>query len=127
MDHEPDIVLWDGECAFCRRGILWFQNRDVNARLKMVPYQQAPSPPMTPALAEACQKALYVIRPDGEQIRAGRAILYLFGIIGYTRLARLGAQRPWVWAIEFGYWLMARNRQIASRFLFTREPTEPRL
>ncbi|MCH2185345.1 DUF393 domain-containing protein [Myxococcota bacterium] len=127
MNQDIDLVLWDGECAFCRRGILWFQSRDVNARLRMVPYQEAPSPPMTPELALACEKALFVIHPNGNQIRAGRAILYLFGVVGYTRLARLGARRPWIWGIEFGYWLVARHRQIASRFLFTREPKEPQL
>ncbi|MDG2050742.1 MAG: DCC1-like thiol-disulfide oxidoreductase family protein [Myxococcota bacterium] len=125
MNHEPDIVLWDGDCAFCRRGILWFKNRDSTGRLQMVPYQQAPSPPMTPTLARACRKSLYVIHPDGNQTRAGRAILFLFEAIGFKRLARLGSRRPLVWAIEFGYWLVARNRQIVSRFLFTREESNP--
>ena len=120
-----DLVLWDGDCGFCRRGVRWFERRDVAGRMQMVPYQEAPSPPMTPELAAACGRALYIVHPDGRMTRAGRAILYMIGAIGYPRLARVLAWPPFVWAVELGYWLVARNRHIASRWLFTRDDTGP--
>ncbi len=118
---SQDLVLWDGKCGFCRRGVRWFERRDLTHRMKMVPYQQAPSPPMTPELARACDRALYIVHPDGSMTRAGRAILHMLALTGHPRLARWLAFPPFVWAVEIGYWLVARNRQIASRLFFTRE------
>ena len=121
MADKQDIVLWDGQCGFCRRGMHWFQQRDGQGQLKMVPFQEAPSPPMTPELEIECHKAIYIVHPDGSMTRAGRAILYLFETIGYGRLARFLGHAPFVWGVEFGYWLVARNRYVASRIFFTRE------
>lgn len=124
MDEQTgnrDLVLWDGDCGFCRRGVRWFERRDVAHRMRMLPYQEAPSPPMTPELAAACDRALYIVHPDGSMTRAGRAILYMLGSIGHPRLARWLARAPFVWLVEAGYWLVARNRHIASRLFFTRE------
>jgi predicted DCC family thiol-disulfide oxidoreductase YuxK len=118
---DTDLVLWDGDCGFCRRGIRWFERRDTAGRMKMVPYQEAPSPPMTPVLAAECDRALYILHPDGSRTGSGRAILYMFGVIGHPKLARSLAWPPLVWLVELGYWLMARNRHIASKLLFTRE------
>ena len=76
---------------------------------------------MTPELALECQKAIYIVQSDGRMTRAGRAILYLFATIGYRRMARLLGYVPFVWGVEVVYWLIARNRYVASRLFFTRE------
>jgi predicted DCC family thiol-disulfide oxidoreductase YuxK len=123
-ERQRDLVLWDGDCGFCRRGIQWFAARDADDRLEMVPYQEAPSPPMTPELARKCARALYVVHPDGTMTRAGRAILYMLGAIGHPVWARVLAWPPMVWAVELGYWLVARNRHVASRLFFTQEPAD---
>jgi len=120
--QEQDWVLWDGDCGFCRRGMQWFARRDVAGRMRMVPYQQAPSPPMTPELAAACERALYVVHPDGSTTRAGRAILYMLAVIGHPWPARVLSWPPLVWLVELGYRIVAGNRHLFSRILFTREP-----
>ena len=38
-------VFWDGECTLCARAARWSEAHDVQGRLNLVPYQQAPSPP----------------------------------------------------------------------------------
>jgi predicted DCC family thiol-disulfide oxidoreductase YuxK len=119
--RDQDLVLWDGDCGFCRRGVRWFAERDEEERLRMVPYQEAPSPPMTPELAADCARALYVIRPDGTRLRAGRAILHMVDVIGHHRIAGVLAWPPFVWLVEVAYWIVARNRHVFSRFLFTSE------
>ena len=121
MGDHRDIVLWDGQCGFCRRGMRWFEKRDARGQLHMVPFQEAPSPPMTPRLALECERAIYIVHSDGSMTRAGRAILYLFETIGYRRMARFLGFAPFVWGVELGYWLVARNRYLASRLFFTRE------
>jgi predicted DCC family thiol-disulfide oxidoreductase YuxK len=114
------LLLWDGECNFCRRSVEWAERRDEGHALRAIPYQQAPSPPMTPELRVACARAVHVLTPEGEVLRAGRACLWVLQRIGYPVLARVFALPPLVWVVEVGYWLVARNRGLASRLLFRR-------
>ena len=116
----PALLLWDGDCDFCRRSVAWAERRDGGHAFRAIAYQQAPSPPMTPELREACSGAVHVLTPEGKVLRAGRACLWVLERIGYPVLARLLALPPLVWAVELGYWLIARNRRLASRVLFRR-------
>jgi len=117
---SPALLLWDGECGFCRRSVEWAQRRDTEHAFQPIPYQQAPSPPMTPELRKACARAVHLLTSDGELLRAGRACLWVLERIGHPVLARVLAVPPLVWAVELGYWLVARNRQLASRVMFRR-------
>ena len=75
---------------------------------------------MTPALRDACARAVQVVRADGTTLRAGRATLYILSRVGWGWFARLLAWPPMVWPVEAIYWLVARNRVLFSRFLFTK-------
>ncbi len=117
---EPALLLWDGECGFCRRSVEWAERHDTGNAFRALPYQQAPSPPMTPELRAACARAVHVLTADGAVLRAGRACLWVLARTGHGLLARVLAIPPLVWAVELGYWLVARNRRLASRVLFRR-------
>jgi predicted DCC family thiol-disulfide oxidoreductase YuxK len=117
---SPALLLWDGECGFCRRSAAWAERRDTGHTFRPVPYQQAPSPPMTPELRAACARAVHLVTADGRVLRAGRACLWVLERTGFPLLARVLALPPLVWAVEVGYWLVARNRRLASRVLFRR-------
>ena len=117
---SPALLLWDGDCGFCRRSAAWAERRDTGHAFRAIPYQQAPSPPMTPELRVACARAVHLVTADGRVLRAGRACLWVLERIGFPSLARVLALPPLVWAVELGYWLVARNRMLASRFLFRR-------
>ena len=116
----PALLLWDGDCGFCRRGVEWAERRDTGHAFHAVSYQQAPSPPMTPELRQACARAVHLLTPEGRMLRAGRACLWVLERIGYPVLARVLALPPLVWVVDVGYWLVARNRRLASRVLFRR-------
>ncbi len=75
---------------------------------------------MTPALKEACPKAVHVVTADGEILRAGRASLFIAEQLGHRRLARSLRLPPIVWGVELGYRIVAANRPFFSRFLFRR-------
>ncbi len=85
-----------------------------------MPYQEAPRPPMTDVLAERCARALHVLAPDGTLLAGGRASLFVLERIGFPRLARLLRRPPLVWAVEWGYRLVARHRGVFTRVLFRR-------
>jgi hypothetical protein len=77
---------------------------------------------MTPALREQARKAVQVITADGRQLSAGRAILFaLEEIDWHPSMIRLAERRPFIWLIELGYWIVARNRSFFGRFLFRAE------
>ncbi|HMK71935.1 MAG TPA: hypothetical protein VK454_01275, partial [Myxococcaceae bacterium] len=67
-----------------------------------------------------CARAVHVVTPEGEVLRAGRASLYVLARIGHPLLARVLAVPPLLWIVELGYWLVARNRQFFSRLMFRR-------
>jgi predicted DCC family thiol-disulfide oxidoreductase YuxK len=116
----PALLLWDGDCGFCRRGVAWAERGESGHAFRAVPYQQALPPPMTPELRLACTRAVHVLTADGQVLRAGRACLWVLERVGYPVLAKVLALPPLVWAVELGYWLIARNRRLASRLLFRR-------
>lgn len=118
-------VLWDGGCGFCRRSIAWAVRRDRAGVLRPVPYQHAPSPPMTPRLRRACARAVHVIAPDGRVYRAGKAVLYVLGVVGWGPVARLLGVPPLIWLVELGYRVVADNRSAFGRILFRSEPVDP--
>jgi predicted DCC family thiol-disulfide oxidoreductase YuxK len=76
---------------------------------------------MTPALRDACERAVHVIKADGTVLRAGRAALFIFEELGWGWIARLLALPPFIWAVELGYRVIANNRRLFSRFMFRRE------
>jgi predicted DCC family thiol-disulfide oxidoreductase YuxK len=119
---DRHLVLWDGECGLCRRGIAFFERRDEGRRMRFVAYQDAPSPPMTEELAEACRRSVHVVCDDGTVLHAGRASLFILAQIGWWRTARVLATPPLVWLVELSYAVVSRNRHIFSRILFRREP-----
>ena len=115
---QPIWLFWDGACGLCRRAVAWVKRRDVTNQIQAVPYQAAPRPPMTDSLARRCERAVQVVTPGGQVLSAGRASLYVLGKVGFPRLARVGRLPPFVWGVELGYWIVARNRQFFSKWLF---------
>ena len=102
-------LLFDGDCGFCTRVANWLVSRDRHERLRVVAYQEAPSPPMTPELQAACAEALHVITPQGRTLRGGDASIYTLGALGWRALARLLWLRPLRDLVGLGYGVVARR------------------
>src|SRR2546421_3738669 len=117
-------VFWDGTCGFCRRAVDWIKRQDRHDRLFPVPYQVAPRPPMTEALARRCAHAIHVLTPEGVVLSAGRASLYLMDAVGWRRFSAVFSTRPLIWLVEAAYRVVAGRRQWFSRFLFRPERLE---
>lgn len=122
---RQNLVLFDGDCGLCRRAVAWLNTRDEGLLFFAVPYQEAPSPPMTPALFTACKQAVHLVQRDGTILKAGRAVLYMLEHTGMGRLARVLAHPPFLWLVELGYRVVARNRPFFGRFLFRPSSRNP--
>lgn len=103
-------LLFDGDCGFCSRLAARVGEWDRAGRLRVVAYQEAPSPPMTPALREACAQALHAVTPRGQVLRGGDATIFTLGALGWRGLARVLWLRPLRDVVGFGYGIVARNR-----------------
>jgi len=90
----------------------------VQHRFEVMAYQEAPSPPMTPELAAACQRAIHVVKADGTTLRAGRACLFILEGLGWGRAARYLTMPPFIWGVECVYRIVAASRPFFARFLF---------
>ncbi|MXY36544.1 MAG: DUF393 domain-containing protein [Dehalococcoidia bacterium] len=107
---ERAWLLFDGDCEFCTRLAAWVEERDQGRKLRVVPYQEAPSPPMTPELRAACAEALHAVTPRGRVLRGGDATIFTLGAIGWRVPARVLWLRPLRDLVGFGYGIVARNR-----------------
>ncbi len=115
-------LLFDGKCGMCRRTVKWIGRRDRRGLFEIVEFQNAPSPPITPQLYDACHKAMHVVKSNGEILRAGRAMLFVLNGINWTNgfLPAFLSLPPMIWFVEIGYKLIAANRTFFSRFIFVR-------
>ena len=77
-------------------------------------YQDAPSPPMTPELREACARSSHVITRDGQILSAGRGSIFVLRQLGWRWLGLLSVP-PLIWLVEVGYAIVARNRPFFFR------------
>ncbi len=115
--QDRHLILWDGDCGFCRACVEWTLARDRRGVLAAIPYQEAPSPPMTPELRAVCRDAVHVLAIDGRVFRAGRACLFVLEQLGWRRAAAIGRVAPFVWLVEAAYRFVASHRPWASRML----------
>lgn len=124
--NQKHLILWDGECGFCRRCIGWVRRRDAQKIFNDSPYQTAPSPPMTPELRAACENAVHVTMGDGTTLRAARAALFILGRVGHPIIANILLTPPFIWFAEIGYRIVAGHRDFFARFFFRKEPDDYR-
>lgn len=108
------LILYDGACGFCRASVAWMLRHDRSHRLVAQPYQDAN---LTPQLRAACEKAVQLLDSKGTVFGAGRAVLAMLKCSRWHRLARVLEWPVLLFAVELGYWQVARHRGAISRVL----------
>lgn len=116
--HSKHLVLWDGECGFCRRCVVWLRKHARGHSLEFCPYQEAD---LTPELRKACSQSIHVIKMDGEILKGGRAALFLGRFTRWSRLARMGEWPIFLPFVELGYSIVAKNRPFFSKLVMKAE------
>ena len=100
--------------------LAWSRRKDTHGVFQSAPFQEAPTPPMTPDIYSACERAVHVVTIEGRVLKAGRATLFVLERIGWGRFARLLSYPPLVWLVEIGYWIFAHSRKFFALFMFRR-------
>lgn len=101
--------------------VAWFRRKDRHGAFQTAPFQEASTPPMTPEIYKACERAVHVVTNDGRVLKAGRATLFALEHIGWGWFARLLSHPALVWIVEGCYWVFARGRPFFALFMFRRE------
>lgn len=102
---------------------VWVRRHDTHGKLELIPSQEVGQAvgavEVTPRLRADFKRAAYVFTADGGVLRAGRATLFVLEKLRLGGwLPGLLARPPFIFFVELGYKIVARNRSFFSRFIF---------
>ncbi len=110
------LVVYDGDCSFCRRWLKRYESICPPGRLAWSPYQKAAG--TFPGIPEAeFKKAIHLIHPDGHHTRGAQAVFELMKMVD-LRIWPLLLYRyllPFRWICDVQYSLVANHRTGANR------------
>jgi predicted DCC family thiol-disulfide oxidoreductase YuxK len=104
------LVLYDGECGFCRASLGWLLRWDRRGRLEPVALQSARAADILAELSEEERMdSWHLVSPDGERWSAGAAAPQLLRLLPGGRVpARVLDAAPGI--TERAYRFVARHR-----------------
>lgn len=108
------LLLWDGECGFCRRSVAAVLRRDRRGVLAAAPYQECLDWLPEPVRSRSPEQA-HLRSPEGRYWGGGAAVTRVLGLLGHRRLERVldtAALRP---VMAWGYRWVARHRGLLGR------------
>jgi predicted DCC family thiol-disulfide oxidoreductase YuxK len=111
------LVLYDGECGFCRASLGWLLRWDRRGRLEPVALQSARAADILAELSEEERMdSWHLVSPDGERWSAGAAAPQLLRLLPGGRVpARVLDAAPGI--TERAYRFAARHRGSLGRAL----------
>jgi predicted DCC family thiol-disulfide oxidoreductase YuxK len=117
MDTEKHLILWDGDCGFCHWSVDRLMSWDRKQKLRSIPRQQCPSPPMTDLLQDRTDREVVVITRSGEVLGGADAVFFVYGETRSRWIAAILRTPPFIWVARWVYRWVARNRATVSRWL----------
>lgn len=115
-ESRMPVMLYDGDCGFCRQWIDRWQKMTVES-LRYEPYQKVIEyyPQVT---QDQCRRAVQLIMPDGVVFSGAHAVFKSFSIVNKYRLLLWLYEHVCCFASlsEWSYQLIARHRSFLSRF-----------
>lgn len=105
-------LVFDGDCAFCRKWVALLESWDRRKRLRFVPFQDAAEVARLPFVPrDALEKAMHLVSPD-DAIFAGAAAMppILALLPGGWLLKRVFSVPGVPWLASRVYRVVARNR-----------------
>ena len=118
------LVIWDGDCHFCRRWIERWREQTGNR----VEYEssQRIAPRFPEIVSAEFERSLVLVLPSGEVYRGAEAAVRSLGFARHAWLLRIYKDVAAVASIsDAAYQFIAKNRQLGSRLLWGGEVSCP--
>jgi len=110
------LLLWDGQCDFCKRSVEWLHKK-ASDKFVPLPYQEQKT--WLPSEIYSDSKNQFYLRsPQGEYLGGGDAVIKLFEVMGWKIISRLLGLPGLRQLTKIIYQVVAKNRDFLSRFLF---------
>ncbi len=94
------VLLYDGDCGFCRRWIARLERWDVRSRIRCVPAAERSRVPGLPPISEtALQQAMHLVTPDGRVHAGGLAMTAMLPYLPGGSVLRVLFRVPGIQAI----------------------------
>ncbi len=107
MNTRALVMLYDGGCGICRRAGAWMAARDRDARIELLPLQDATVPRRFPQFdRSALEASLHVVSADGRAWHGAAACAAL------VRALPGGWAWSWIFRLPGAEWAYA---QVAKR------------
>ena len=115
----PVVLFFDADCGFCQASVDWLTGKSRPGTFQPVAYQEEATlrnyPMVDRTLAD---KGIQSMGPDGVLRSKARATGYCLTFVpGWSWLGRLILFPPFYPFAALGYALVARNRQLISRWM----------
>ncbi|MEP6664801.1 MAG: DUF393 domain-containing protein [Verrucomicrobiota bacterium] len=115
------VVIYDGDCNFCRAQVRWIKKLDWFGALKFIPSDDVQVKEIAPTISqEELDEAIYCVANDGKISRAARCFRFLAMRVPLLFPIALLMWIPGViWFAEKIYAAVARNRSTLSKLFGT--------
>ena len=117
MNNKKSYLLWDGDCGVCDysiRKLAPFLDQD---KIQIIPYQFADDKICPPHIRLQCSKAIHFRNENGFFSKAVRALANALKLSGYCKLHFMMTLPGFLQFLNFGYFIIARNRKYISKIL----------
>lgn len=114
LSRRP-VLLYDGDCGFCRDAVEQLRRWDTHRALEYVPSKDRARLHWLPPLSKAAlDRAMHLVLPDGHVYSGARALVALLPLLPAGRLLALPFRLPGAEALadRLYAWIAARRHRL---------------
>lgn len=118
MDADAHLLIYDGDCDFCRACVRWALRKDTDDRLRPLPLQDEAEREAAGVSRARAERAVVLVDPDGRSRDGAPAVAAVLRLLpGWGWLGRLMDLAPLRPLARVGYRWVADHRGLVSRIV----------
>lgn len=115
-DDDRWLLVYDGDCGFCRGSVAWVLDRDRRGRISAQPYQASGVLEAADVTTRQAERASWLVAPDGRRWGGADAAARVLELLpGWGLAGRFLGAPPVVWIARPAYRWIADHRPLMAR------------